>query len=83
VDAELKNNNTSYNCDFNISNLTRGNVLDKGYGPKKSPSNSLTLGDKEIKIKNNKITFSSGMSCDLTAGLYSLIFLSKPENFKM
>jgi len=30
VDAELKYNNTSYNDDSNISNLTRGNVLDEG-----------------------------------------------------
>jgi len=34
VDAELVDNNTSYNYDFNISNLTRGNVLNKGYRPK-------------------------------------------------
>jgi len=33
VDAELEDNNISYNYDFNICNLTRGNVLDKGYGP--------------------------------------------------
>jgi len=39
------------------------------------------LEDKELKIKDNKIIFSSGMSCDLTPGLYSLIFLSKPENY--
>jgi len=31
-----------------ISNLTRGNMLDKGYGPKKTSTNSLTLGDKEL-----------------------------------
>jgi len=30
VDAELEYNNTSYSYDFNISNLTRGNVLDIG-----------------------------------------------------
>jgi len=39
VDAELEDNNTSYNYDFNISNLTRGNVLDKGYGPTKTANN--------------------------------------------
>jgi len=39
VDAEPEDNNTSYNYDFNISNLTRGNMLDKGYGPKKTASN--------------------------------------------
>jgi len=33
VDAELEDNNAGYNYDLNISNLTRGNVLDKGYGP--------------------------------------------------
>jgi len=27
------------------------------------------------------ITFSSGISCDLIPGLYSLSFLSKPENY--
>jgi len=48
---------------------------------KKSANNSLTLGDKELKTKDNKITLSSGMSCDLTPALYSLIFLSKPENY--
>jgi len=37
--------------------------------------------DLKLKIKDNKITFSSGMSCDLTPGLYSLIFLRKPENY--
>jgi len=51
------------------------------YGPKKTANNSLTLRDIELKIKDNKITFSSGMSCDLTPGLYSLIFLSKPESY--
>jgi len=30
MDAELEDNYTSYNNDFIISNLTRGNVLDKG-----------------------------------------------------
>jgi len=35
MDAEIEDNKTSYNYDFNISNLTRGNELDKGYGPKK------------------------------------------------
>jgi len=55
-------------------------VLDKGYGPKNTANNSLTLGDKELKVKDNKITFSSGLSCDLTPGLYSLIFRSKPES---
>jgi len=33
--------------------------MDKGYGPKKSSNKSLSLGDKELKIKGNKITFSS------------------------
>jgi len=56
-------------------------VLDKGYGPKKTASNSLTLGYKEFKIKDNKIPFSSGMSCDLTPSMYSLIFFSKTENY--
>jgi len=70
----------SGNYDFNISYLTRGNVLDS-YEPKKNAINSLTLGDKELKIKNNKLTFSRGMSCNLTFGMYSLIFLSKPENY--
>jgi len=81
VDAELEDNNAGYIYDLNISNFTRGNVLDKGYGPKKSANNSLTLEDKELKIKDNKKTFSNGMSCDLTPGLYSLIFLSTPENY--
>jgi len=72
VDAELEDINTSYNYDFNISNLTRGYVLDKGYEPKKTANNSLTLGDRELKIKDDKMKFSSGISCDLTPGLYSL-----------
>jgi len=76
VDAELEDNNAGYNYDLNISNSNS-----KGYGPKKSANNSLILGDKELKIKDNKITFSSGTSCDLTPGLCSLIFLSKPENY--
>jgi len=46
VDAELEDNNISHNYDFNMSNLTRGNLLDNGYGPKKTANNSLTLGDK-------------------------------------
>jgi len=66
VDAELEDNNTRLNYDFNISNLTRGNVLDKGYGLKKTENNSLTLGDKELKIKDSKISFSCGITCDLT-----------------
>jgi len=37
------------------------------------------LVNKELKIKDNKITFSSGMSCDLTP--HSLTFLSKLENY--
>jgi len=41
---------------------------------KKSANNSLTLGDKELKTKDNKITLSSGMSCDLTPALYSSNF---------
>jgi len=55
--------------------------------PKKTAHNSLTLEDKELKIKDNKITFSSGMSSDLTTGsdgsetTESLIFLSKAENY--
>jgi len=78
VDGDLEDNNTSYNYNFN---LTRGNVLYKGYGPKKTADNSLTLADKELKIKDDKITFCSGINCDLTPGLYSLIFLSKPEKY--
>jgi len=81
VDAELVDNNTSYNYDFNISNLTRWNLLDKGYGPKKSVNNSITFGDKELKIKGKKLKFFGGMSCDLTLGLYSLIFRIKPANY--
>jgi len=39
--AELEDNNNSNNYEFNNSNLTRGNVLDKGYGPKKTANNLL------------------------------------------
>jgi len=39
VDAELDDNSTNYNYDFGISNLTRGNVFDKGYRPKKTENN--------------------------------------------
>jgi len=81
VDAELEDNNAGYNYDFNIINLTRGKVSDKGYGPKTTANNLLTLGDKELKFKDNKVTFSSGMSCALSPGQYSLIFLSKHENY--
>jgi len=41
VDAELEDNNTVYNYDFNFSKLTRENLLDKGYGPKKNANNPL------------------------------------------
>jgi len=44
VSAELEDNNTSYNYDFSISNLTRGNVLDKGYGPKKKRTQLINIG---------------------------------------
>jgi len=56
-------------------------LLDKGYGPKKSVNNSITFGDKELKIKGKKLKFFGGMSCDLTLGLYSLIFRIKPANY--
>jgi len=50
IGVELEDINISCNYDINISNFTRGNVLDKGYGPKKTANNSLTLGDKELIV---------------------------------
>jgi len=44
VDAELEYNNTSNNYDFNISNLAKGNVLNKGYGPKKNCKQFINIG---------------------------------------
>jgi len=40
MDAEIEDNNIRCNYDFNINNFTRGNVLDKVYGPKKTANHS-------------------------------------------